>query len=925
MRKMVQSIVFRLAIPIPLFFLLCMGIAWVAIPRILENSAIAAATTSATDLAIQIKKIREYYTKNVIADVEASSDLSVGIEHETDPITIPLPATFIHDLSRLISDRNISLALYSDYPFPDRSTRQMDSFMKESWAYLIENPDGTYKRQAIENGANYLRVAVADRMVAEVCVSCHNSHPDSPKTDWNMGDVRGVIEVRKNIQTPLDVANILTQNILLGVTLGGFGLLVIVWLTSRTITRPITKIRDSMETLIEGNLDTEFPIATRSDELGQIGRALVKLKHDLKQSQDSAMDRTKQMAALLGALPDSYFRIDQNGQILDYRVRPGAGPVDDPVSFLGRNMAEVFPPSPLALFEENMRKQQGTGEVVTWEYHLEFDGKRRDREAHLCPISGTDELVLVVRDISTRREAERITARVQARLERIIGNLPGAVFSRRITKSEGATTVYVSPQCTGIWGYTPEEVYATHGILETTVDRDDFIRMTRLFSKSIDNLESYTSRYQITSRSGERKWLETHTSAYMEEEGVTRTVGFVTDVTADVKIQQQLEEQQKLAERSQKLDSIGQLTGGVAHDFNNLLAAIMGNLELLRDDEADDEHLSLIDAGINATQRGAELTRSMLAFARRASLDPSIIDLNSIVDETRNWTERTLPSSIYVRTSLMPGLWPIKADISSTESALLNLIVNARDAMPEGGELSIETSNVNLGDGNVDARHEKMEPGRYVVLSVSDAGHGIPSDKLDHIFEPFFSTKAPNAGTGLGLSMVLGFMEQSGGTIQVFSEPNVGTTFKLFFKASTEEIPTAEAKTRKSQNLRGDHQKILVAEDDKAILPILVKILKKAGYGVTAATSGDEALELFEADPTIDLLLTDIMMPGSLQGIALSGAIRERAPDLPVIFMSGYASEETTKGEGLRPDDIRLLKPVRRADLLAAIKSSLEG
>ena len=216
-----------------------------------------------------------------------------------------------------------------------------------------------------------------------------------------------------------------------------------------------------------------------------------------------------------------------------------------------------------------------------------------------------------------------------------------------------------------------------------------------------------------------------------------------------------------------------------------------------------------------------------------------------------------------------------------------------------------------------------MEPGRYVILAVSDTGHGIPSEKLEHIFEPFFSTKAPNEGTGLGLSTIMGFMQQSGGMVKVFSEIDVGTTFKLYFKASTEEVKPTVAQPPKTENLQGHHQQILVAEDDKNIRPILVAILEKAGYGVTVARSGDEALAIFEASPTIDLLLTDIMMPGNLQGVALSKAVRDKVADLPVVFMSGYANEEADKSNALRSEDIRLLKPIKRVDLLAAIKKSL--
>jgi two-component system, sensor histidine kinase len=305
MQQMISSIAFRLTMPIPLFFLLCLGIAWVSIPRVLENNTIASATSSASNMVNQIKKIRGYYTKNVIMDVQASSDMSAGIEHENDPSIVPLPATFVHDVSRLIADQDITLSLYSAFPFPGRADRQMDSFMQEAWDYLNENPNDIYKRQEVENGETFLRVAVADRMVTEGCVACHNSLPDSPKTDWRVGDVRGVLEVRENIQAPLDASHNLTRNILFGVTLAGFGLLIIVLFTCRTITRPITKICESMDAVAAGNLDDEIPSADRGDELGQIGKTLVRLQDDLKRAHSAAADRTQ--AAEAGSKAKSEF------------------------------------------------------------------------------------------------------------------------------------------------------------------------------------------------------------------------------------------------------------------------------------------------------------------------------------------------------------------------------------------------------------------------------------------------------------------------------------------------------------------------------------------------------------------------------------------------------------------------------------------
>ncbi|MBU2357966.1 MAG: response regulator, partial [Alphaproteobacteria bacterium] len=246
-----------------------------------------------------------------------------------------------------------------------------------------------------------------------------------------------------------------------------------------------------------------------------------------------------------------------------------------------------------------------------------------------------------------------------------------------------------------------------------------------------------------------------------------------------------------------------------------------------------------------------------------------------------------------------------------------------RDAMPDGGKLTIETANVRVGDEYVAERDEDIEPGRYVMLAISDTGHGIPKDKLEKIFEPFFTDKPVGLGSGLGLSMVQGFVKQSGGAIRVYSEVGVGTTFKLYFKAALYGSSKPEAVVVDPSYAPVGKASILIAEDEEEVMRILSRTLRGAGYVVTTATSGDEALNVFKTSGSFDLLLTDVVMPGELLGPALAKAARQIDPDLPCIFLSGYASEATVHGNGLRPSDIRLMKPVSRTDLLSAVAKAI--
>ena len=388
-----------------------------------------------------------------------------------------------------------------------------------------------------------------------------------------------------------------------------------------------------------------------------------------------------------------------------------------------------------------------------------------------------------------------------------------------------------------------------------------------------------------------------------------------------------LEASQTQLLQAQKMEVIGQLTGGVAHDFNNLLAVILGNLELLQADYeeyASPDFNELIDTAIEAVTRGADLTKNMLAYARKARLAPTVLDLNQVIHETERWMRRTIEASIEIKTSLQSDTWPVCVDRSSLQSSLANLILNARDAMEGSGTLTIETANTTIDDDYTRIGAELLEAGPYVMVVVTDTGKGIRPENIEHIYDPFFTTKAIGKGSGLGLSMVDEFVRQSGGTIRVESEPGQGTSFKLYF-------PAAEHRSvaKSSQGMLPAPGKrvarILVTEDKAEVMAVLEKMLVAAGYSVTTARSGDMAYALFKADPSYDLVLTDLVMPGRLQGADFAKECRALNPHTPFVFLSGYASDSTERHDGIRPDDVRLMKPVARADLLRAIEARLSA
>jgi NO-binding membrane sensor protein with MHYT domain/nitrogen-specific signal transduction histidine kinase/ActR/RegA family two-component response regulator len=376
--------------------------------------------------------------------------------------------------------------------------------------------------------------------------------------------------------------------------------------------------------------------------------------------------------------------------------------------------------------------------------------------------------------------------------------------------------------------------------------------------------------------------------------------------------------------QAQKMEAVGQLTGGVAHDFNNILMIVLGNAGAILEDEtvpADiaDRAQRIFEAG----ERGAELTRQLLAFSRRQVLKPEMTDLNDLVASTSRLLWRTLGEHIDLQTLSASKLWTTNVDRSQVETALINLCINARDAMSRGGHLLIETRNVTLDPAYVARQDdEDLVPGDYVMLSVTDTGSGMPPEVLKRVFEPFFTTKETGRGTGLGLSMVYGFIRQSKGHIVITSEVGRGTKVCLYFRRSEALVPAAASPRR--QALPGGNESILVVEDEDSVRAIVTEQLRSLGYQVKHASNADQALDFMHTS-RFDLLLTDVMMPGRLNGKGLSEEVERQWPSTRIVFMSGY-SENALQHDGRLDNGVRLLaKPHRKADLAMIIRSALSA
>jgi signal transduction histidine kinase/CheY-like chemotaxis protein len=421
--------------------------------------------------------------------------------------------------------------------------------------------------------------------------------------------------------------------------------------------------------------------------------------------------------------------------------------------------------------------------------------------------------------------------------------------------------------------------------------------------------------YEMDSQ-GQKKIFRNTMSGIVVNRHWVRTWGITRDVTERVHLEEQLR-------NAQQLEAIGRLAGGVAHDFNNILSVIMGHGELLLAASAGDERARTgLQQIRRAADRAASLTQQLLAFGRKQVLQPKVLDLNDAVADIQRMLSRVIGEDIELVATLHPSLLSVKADPGQVEQVLMNLAVNARDAMPQGGKLRMETSNLDVSTEL--ARDPELAPGRYVMLKVTDSGQGMDAGTLSHIFEPFFTTKPRGKGTGLGLATVYGIVKQSGGSIQVNSEVGQGTTFRIYF-------PAAEGSTSQRQqavgsgNAAGGRETILIAEDEPDLRELTRIFLEGYGYRVLQASSAEQAIQMAESfSEPIDLLLTDVIMPG-MSGRQLAERISSKRPQTRIVYMTGYTDDMVVQHKVLEPGVKLLQKPFTKVDLALKVRSTLDG
>ena len=398
--------------------------------------------------------------------------------------------------------------------------------------------------------------------------------------------------------------------------------------------------------------------------------------------------------------------------------------------------------------------------------------------------------------------------------------------------------------------------------------------------------------------------------------------------TLEERVSEEMRHRQEVEEtlrQAQKMEAVGQLTGGIAHDFNNMLTVISGNIETLQRNLAteDGKQHRLADAAMRGVGRATVLTHRLLAFSRRQPLDPKPLEVNRLIIGMSDLLHRTLGEQVRIETVLSGGLWRVSADSSQLESALLNLAVNARDAMPDGGKLAIETANAYLDEAYA-VSNEGVAAGEYVMLAVTDTGLGMTSEIISKAFEPFFTTKKLGEGTGLGLSQVYGFIKQSGGHVKIYSEPGEGTTVRLYLpRVTVSETVTENTRQPASIPTAQGRETILVVEDDEDVRAYSTDILRELGYDVLEAGEGDAALTLLATEPRITLLFTDVGLPGAYNGRQLADEARKRHPDLKILFTTGYARNAIVHQGRLDPGVDLVVKPFTFGALAVKVREVL--
>ena len=529
---------------------------------------------------------------------------------------------------------------------------------------------------------------------------------------------------------------------------------------------------------------------------------------------------------------------------------------------------------------------------------------------------GESFFVGIIHDLTERERVGRALREGAARLKAVVETAVDGVI---LIDDRGHVLMF-NPACEALFKYRAEEIIGQNvKVLMPAPYRTEHDGYLENFHKTRVRKIIGIGREVTGQRSDGSTFPMDLSVGEAKQDGAAIFVGIIHDLTDRKKTEEQLVQ-------AQKMEMVGQLSGGIAHDFNNLLTVIVGNSEFLSDQLKPRPDLQQLADDIGrAGERGAELTQRLLAFSRRQTLRPVEIDCNNLLGSMHKLLRRTMREDIEIKIDFDPEVSRAFADPAQLESAILNLALNAQDAMDSGGCLTLTTAGASL-DGQYQKLHPEVRPGEYVLIAVTDTGSGMSKEVLERVFEPFFTTKEVGKGSGLGLSMVYGFVKQSNGHVSIYSEPGLGTTARMYLPVQYAKMPRGSLPDRAdvTQMLAGGSETVLVVEDDVFVRTYAMRCLTHLGYTVIAAVDGNDALQKLGTDIHIDVLFTDVVMPGGINGWELADQAQKARPGLPVVLTSGYALETLIKHGRAHGESVILTKPYRKAELALRVRDALK-
>lgn len=629
-----------------------------------------------------------------------------------------------------------------------------------------------------------------------------------------------------------------------------------------------------------------------------------------KRSELEARRLAQRLEATLESITESFFTVDRDWRFTYVNGEAARWLGRSSQDLLGKNIWEEYPEVVGTGFHDCYQRAMHEQVAVSYEDFYPPMGKWFNLRAY--PFA--EGLTVYAQDVTETRAALDALRESEARFRLVAKATADTIWDYDVRSGQ----LWWSEDF-AIWlGYDPEELPASRENWQKAVHPEDIDRVLAVQQQAYrTGRDFWEAGYRLIARDGTILHMLDRAFLMRDESGVLiREIGGLTDLSQRVEYEERLHQ-------AQRLEAIGQLTGGIAHDFNNLLTVILGNAELLIEQVGDAGRPGrLAKMTATAAQRGAELTNRLLAFARRQTLNPAAIDANRLIADMDGLLRRTIGEQVEIEFVRAAGLWHPIVDPAQLENAILNLCINARDAMPGGGRLSIETANVHLGDGYTEG-YSDVKSGQYVMIAVADTGSGMPPDVVAQAFEPFYTTKEVGKGTGLGLSVVHGFVKQSDGDVKIYSELGEGTTVKIYLPRAGSDTGMAETKEQPLP-VRGGTERILVLEDDELVRLNVTDQLESLGYSVVAASNGPEALAILRTDQHFDLLFTDIVMPGGMNGREVADEAVRLRPGLRVLFTSGY-TENAIVHHGRLDRGVHLInKPYRRRDLARKLRIVLD-